>query len=149
MKRRLIAVVVLGVLLVGAGYVLYVTNGTPVVAAITADEAADTSRPFVIKLHAQWCPKCMVTKDVWADVERAYAGRVNLLVLDFTDDARTEASRVEAQRLGLETVFDDYDGVTGAVLVVDGRTREVTADISVSRDFEEYRVAIDAALGRS
>lgn len=148
MKRLLIAVFALGILLAGAGYVLYVTNGTPVVAAITADEAADASRPFVIKLHAQWCPKCMVTKDVWADVERAYAGRVNLLVLDFTDDTRTEASRAEAGRLGLGTLFDDYDGVTGVVLVVDGRTREVTADIGGSRDFEEYRAAIDTALAR-
>ncbi len=148
MKKLLVVVIALGVLLAGVGYVLYVTNGTPVVAAVTDDEAADASRPFVIKLHAQWCPKCMVTKDVWADVERAYAGRVNLLVLDFTDDARTEVSRAEAQRLGLEAVFDDYDGVTGAVLVLDGRTREVTADISGSRDFEEYRVAIDAALTR-
>jgi len=147
MKRSSLAVLAAVALLVGVIGVLYLyaTNTTPVVPAITASEATDPSRPFVVKLHAQWCPKCMVTRDVWADVERAYAGRVNLLVLDFTDDDRTMASRVEAQRLGLGSIFDEYEGVTGAVLVIDGPTREVDADIS-SRDFDDYRDAIDAVL---
>src|SRR5690606_19657666 len=104
--------------------------------------------PFVVKLHAQWCVKCLATKDVWAEVERAYAERANLLVLDFTDEARLRASRAEARRLGLEDLLDDYEGVSGAVLVLDGRTREILADIDGSRNFEDYRAAIDAALDR-
>lgn len=145
MTRLLTVALAVGVLLVGTASILYLTNTTPVVPAITASEASDASRPFVVKLHAQWCPKCMVTKDVWADVERAYAGRVNLLVLDFTDEERTTSSRAAAQRVGLGTLFDEYEGITGAVLVIDGRTGQVAADIS-SRDFDEYRSAIDAAL---
>lgn len=69
-------------------------------------------------------------------------------MLDFTDEARIQASRAEARRLGLEDLLDDYEGVSGAVLILDGRTREVLADIDGSRNFEDYRVAIDAALDR-
>ncbi len=70
---------------------------------------------------------------------------MNLLVWDFTD-AQTEAvSRQAAERVGLGRVFEET-GSTGIVLVVDGRTREVTATIAGSRDFAEYRAAIDAAL---
>jgi thiol-disulfide isomerase/thioredoxin len=129
-----------------AGF-LYATNPPPVVARI-ADDANGSGKPYVVKLHAQWCPKCMLTKDVWSQIEGAYADRVNLLVLDFTDQANTDASRAEARRLGLEHFFDEFSGATGIVVVLDGRTREVTAEIGGSRDFSEYRAAIDAALNR-
>ena len=101
---------------------------------------------MAVKLHAQWCAVCMVTKDVWSQIEETYAGRVNLVVLDFTTQATTDASRTEATRLGLNKVFDEYEGVTGTILVVDGRTKGVTADIGGNRDFAEYRAEIDAML---
>jgi hypothetical protein len=90
-----------------------------------------------------------VTKGVWSQIEETYSGRANLVVLDFTTDADTAASRAEAARLGLGTFFDEYAGATGTVVVLDGRTREVTASIGGSRDFAEYRAAIDAALDRA
>jgi thiol-disulfide isomerase/thioredoxin len=127
-----------------AGF-LYVTNPPPVVARI-ADDANGSGKPYVVKLHAQWCPKCMVTKDIWPQIEGAYADRVNLLVFDFTNQANTDASQAEARRLGLENFFDEFAGATGIVVVLDGRTKEVTAEIGGSRDFSEYRAAIDAAL---
>jgi hypothetical protein len=58
----------------------------------------------------------------------------------------TDASRAEARRLGLEPFFDEYAGATGIIVVLDGATRAVTASIKGSRDFAEYRAAIDAAL---
>jgi hypothetical protein len=67
-------------------------------------------------------------------------------VLDFTTDANVEASRAEATRLGLTKFFDEYGGATGSIVVLDGRTKEVTASINGSRDFADYRIAIDAAL---
>jgi len=61
-------------------------------------------------------------------------------------DANTEASRAEAARLGLTKMFDEYGGATGMIVVVDGRTKEVTSAIKGSRDVREYHAAIDAAL---
>jgi len=48
--------------------------------------------------------------------------------------------------LGLERVFDENAGWTGTILVVDGRTREVTTSLHGDRDFAPYRAAIDATL---
>jgi thiol-disulfide isomerase/thioredoxin len=148
-KRAFLAVSSLAVLLVAVVSVMYVTNKAPVVPAISAAEATTPGKPYVVKLHAQWCVYCRMTKGVWSQIEDAYSGRVSLVVLDFTTDANTEASRTEAKRLGLEQFFEEYGGWTGTVVVLDGRTKEVTASINGSRDFAEYRAAIDAALDRA
>jgi thiol-disulfide isomerase/thioredoxin len=149
MKKALLVVTSLCAVLIVLGAGLYVSNSAPAVPAISAEEAATTGKPYVVKLHAQWCPACMVTKGVWSQIEKTYAGRANLVVLDFTNQATTDASKAEATRLGLGRLFDEYAGATGTVVVLDGRTREVTASINGSRDFGEYRAAIDAALDRA
>lgn len=145
-KKALLGLISLAAVLTAAGYVMYATNTAPTVPAISAAEAADTDKPYVVKLHAQWCPKCMMTKDVWSQIEDAYSERVNLVVLDFTNQENTDASKAEAARLGLDQFFDEYGGWTGTIVVLDGRTKEVTASINGSRDFAEYRAAIDAIL---
>jgi hypothetical protein len=137
-------------LIVAVLALLYSGNAAPVTAPVAASDLADPARPYVIKLHAQWCPVCMVTKGVWGEIEKAYAGRVNLVVFDFTSEASTTASREEAERLGLKPFFDEHEGASGVVVVLSGR-KDVLASIKGSRDFGEYRGAIDAALaaGRS
>lgn len=144
-KRIAVITIAVCTALVAAGYVMYRGNTAPVSPPITAAEASNPSKPFVVKLHAQWCPVCMITTSMWTQIQDEYSGRVNFLVLDFTDDRTTEASRVAAERVGLDRVFEET-GSTGVVLVVDGRTKEVMAMIAGSRDFAEYRAAIDAAL---
>jgi hypothetical protein len=88
----------------------------------------------------------MATKGVWSQIQEAYGSRVHLLVLDVTNQETTNASRAEARRLGLEQFFDEYSGGTGTVVVLDRRTKDVLSSISGSRDFADYRVAIEAAL---
>jgi thiol-disulfide isomerase/thioredoxin len=134
--------------LAAGGYVMYLANAAPVVPPISAADAANPGKPFVVKLHAQWCAVCMITTSVWEQIQDEYADRVNLLILDFTDDQTTDASRVAAERVGLGRVFEET-GSTGVVLVVDGRTKEVMESIAGSRDYADYKVAIDAALKES
>jgi hypothetical protein len=122
-KKALVIAASLGALLVASGYVLYVMNPAPTVPAISADQAASSGKPYVVKIHAQWCAVCMVTKGVWSQIEDTYSSRVNLLVLDVTNQAMTDASRTEAKRLGLEQFFDEYAGGTGTIVVLDGRYR--------------------------
>jgi len=145
-KKILVVTVSLVACLVAVAVVLYIRNPPPVVPPVSAADAATVGRPFVIKLHAQWCPVCMTTKGVWTDIEAAYASRVNLVVFDFTNEATSRASRAEAQRIGLTSVYEDNEGWTGTVLIVDGRTKTVTQSIHGSRDFAEYRTAIDDVL---
>ena len=145
-KKILLAVALLAVVLVAVASVMYVRNATPTVPTISPVEAANPSRPYVVKLHAQWCPVCMLTKTVWSQIDTTYSGRVNLVVFDFTNQTTTDASRAEARRLGLAEFFENT-GSTGMIAVLDGSSRKVLATINGSRDFTEYRAAIDAALG--
>jgi hypothetical protein len=141
---RILAFVVVG--LAASIAVALVTNPAPRVPFISADDGTGSGRPFVVKLHARWCPVCMVTKDAWADVSLRYAGRVRLVVFDFTTDRTTDASRVEARRLGLDAVFSDYEGATGTVLVLDGTSKEIKHSLHGNLAAEEYRRAIEETL---
>jgi thiol-disulfide isomerase/thioredoxin len=139
-------------LLVALGIVafsLYLTNATPKVAAISTADAAATDQPWVVKLHAQWCPVCMLTKGVWSRIEATYKGHVRLVVFDFTNEETTAASRREAERLGLTEFFDESGFATGPIVVLDGSTKEIVAWINGSRDFAEYSAAIDAVLANA
>ena len=145
-RKLLLAALSMTVALVGTVAILYLLNAPPAMPTLSAADAAASSKPYVVKLHAQWCPYCLLTKDEWSQIEQTYAGRVHLVVLDFTSEAATERSRAEAQRLNLGPFFDEYAGATGIVVVLDGRTLEVKAEIGGNRPFEDYRAAIDAAL---
>jgi thiol-disulfide isomerase/thioredoxin len=142
-RKLVFGLISLAAILAVTGFALYQTNGAPAVRPLSTADVMSV-KPFVIKMHAKWCPKCMMQKGVWSDVEQAYAGRVHLLVMDFTDDDTTRATEQEARRLGLGSFFDEYAGATGFVVVLNPR-REVTAEVG-GRDFETYRAAIDAAL---
>ncbi len=133
------------VLIAAAGF-LYARNTTPVVPQLATSEAVAAGSPWVVKLHAQWCPVCMLTKGMWSEIEQTYAGRVRFAVFDFTNEVTTAASRAEAERLGLGTVLDEAGVATGTILVLDGRSKSITAWINGGRDFADYRAAIDSAL---
>lgn len=146
MRRAITVAVVLVAALAATGAVLYSRNATPVVPTLAPVDAATPGAPWVVKLHAQWCPVCMLTKGMWSEIEQNYGGRVRLAVFDFTDEATTAATRAEAQRLGLGAVLEEAGFATGPILVLDGGTKEIVAWINGSRNFAEYRAAIDTAL---
>jgi hypothetical protein len=138
------AFVVVG-LAIGAAGLLILMNPAPDVPPASAGGAAN-ALPYVVKLHARWCPVCIVTKSAWADIESAYKGRVRFVVFDFTSHATTEESRARARQLGLEQVFDEYVGETGTVLVIDGASREVKHSLHGIKEQAEYNAAIDTTL---
>jgi hypothetical protein len=70
-------------------------------------------------------------------------------VFDGTDEATTAATRAEAQRLGLGAFLEEAGFATGTIIVLDGRSKETLAWINGSRDFADYRAAIDSALATS
>jgi hypothetical protein len=146
MWRKVIALIAVVTAATAVFYSLYITNSTPTVPVISTADAVTTDRPWVVKLHAQWCPVCMLTKGVWSSIEQTYARRVRLVVFDFTNEETTAASRSEAERLGLTEFFDEAGFATGPIVVLDSSTKEVVAWINGSRDFAEYSAAIDAAL---
>jgi len=149
LRRILFTGVAVIAALAGLGTFLYARNTTPTVPPIATADATATGAPWVLKLHAQWCPICMLTKGMWSEVEETYAGRVRLAVFDFTDEATTAASRAEAERLGLAAVFDEVGFTTGPIVVLDGESKDILTWINGSREFADYEAAIDAALARA
>jgi thiol-disulfide isomerase/thioredoxin len=149
MRKSLWVTLATVVALIAAAAFLYTRNTTPVVPRLATSEAVAAGSPWVVKLHAQWCPVCMLTKDMWSQIEQTYAGRVRLAVFDFTNEKTTAASRAEAERLGLGVVYDEAAYATGSVLVLDGRGQGIVAWLNGSRDFADYRAAIDSALAAS
>jgi len=146
MRKTLWVTLATAVALIAAAGFLYSRNTTPVVAQLATSDGLAAGSPWVVKLHAQWCPVCMLTKGMWSQIEQTYAGRVRLAVFDFTNEKTTAASRAEAERLGLSVVYDEAAFATGSVLVLDGRGQGIVAWINGSRDFADYRAAIDSAL---
>jgi thiol-disulfide isomerase/thioredoxin len=147
LKKLFVVAVSLVLGLVAVVAVLWVWNAPPVVPAISQAEAQHPSKPYIVKMHAQWCSICLSTKDVWSQIAETYATRANLVVFDFTSDRTTNVSRIEAKRLGLDQFFADNEGWSGAVVVLDARTKAELAAISGSVSFDDYRGAIDKALG--
>ena len=146
MPKAIRATFAIAVALIAAALFLYSRNTTPVVPRLATSEAVAMGSPWVVKLHAQWCPVCMLTKGVWSEIEQTYAGRVRLAVFDVTNDETSAASRAEAERLGLGYVFEEASFATGSILVLDGSSKKIVAWINGSRDFAEYRAAVDSAL---
>lgn len=135
------------IVLIGiSGMAMFVLNPAPKVPTIAPEDSSVAKRPYVVKIHARWCPVCMLTKGSWTKLQTQYIDRVNLVVFDITNKETTEASRSEAKRLGLEAFFDEHHGDVGTVYVLDGDTKEVKSSVSGIRNLAEYVVAIDSSL---
>jgi thiol-disulfide isomerase/thioredoxin len=144
--RRLLAVslsIVVGVVMVSGGLLIW--NRAPAVAPVSSGDLT-MARPVVVKIHARWCPVCMTTKSAWDEIQSAYQNDVHFVVFDVTSDATKATSRLDAERLGLNSIFDEYQDATGTVLVLDATTRTVSHDLYGHRAAVDYRTAIDAAL---
>ena len=90
-KKGLLAISSLVAGLLAFGLIMYILNPAPTVPAIAAAEAANPAKPYVVKLHAQWCPVCMVTKGMWSQIEGLgyVRGCESCRFCDFTDPERT------------------------------------------------------------
>jgi thiol-disulfide isomerase/thioredoxin len=132
--------------LVAVAGILYLANSPPAVPPVPVSEAAAPSKPYVVKLHARWCPVCMQTKDEWEQIAKAYGGRANLFVFDSTNETTIAKSQKQAAALGLDGILGDYHGASGMVLVINSRTRQVEASVGGNHPFSSYQTAIDAAL---
>jgi len=102
-KKTLLGVTFLAVALVAVASVMYVGNATPTVPAVSRADAANPNRPYVVKLHAQWCPICMLFFDDNAGV----TGTIAVL------DGRTRAETASIH--GIKG-FDEYQAAIEASL---------------------------------
>jgi thiol-disulfide isomerase/thioredoxin len=115
--------------------------------AVRAEDAAELSeaKPFVVKIHADWCGTCRMLEPTWLKIQSELGDRAHLVKFDVSDRAAAEQSQAEAERLGLSEFYRKYRASTGTIGVLDGRTFEPVAILRGERDLSKYREAVEKA----
>ncbi len=90
--------------------------------------------PLVVNLWASWCVPCRTELPLYAAFAKKYAGRVDVLGIDF-QETRVEAARQLARRSGVTyPLLTDPDGVMRAI----GLPKVMLVDADGTIAHEEY-----------
>jgi len=117
----------------------------------TAKDAPErcSTKPYVVKIHADWCGSCKALESVWKRIETDLGDRAIAVTLDVSDRVAYTESLAVAERLGISDFFQEYRSRTGTIAVLACHTREPVAIMYGERDLEKYRAAIARASGAS
>ena len=110
-------------------------------------DASDAARPFLVKVHADWCGTCTALNPTWDELETKLGDGARLVILDVTDRQTLQAAQTEAQRLGIDGFFDEYKARTGTIAVLRGDSRAKVEVMKGVTDVARYETAV--ALARS
>ena len=99
----------------------------------------------MVKIHADWCGTCRKLNPTWARLREIHGDAVRFVVLDVTDRDSIARSLLDADRLGIRPIFNQYRSRTGTIAVVDGRTLEAVEVLKGQTDPERYAAAIARA----
>ncbi len=105
----------------------------------------DAAKPFLVKIHADWCGTCTRMNPTFEALEKRVGDQVRIVVLDVTDKDSVQIATAEADRLGLRSFFDQYKSRTGTVGVLRGDTRETVEILKGVTDESRYEAALEKA----
>jgi thiol-disulfide isomerase/thioredoxin len=111
--------------------------------------ADDASKPFVVKIHADWCGTCRRLEATLEALRERTGDDVRIVVLDVTDRESLALATAEADRLRIRAFFDAYKSKTGTVGILDGVTREPVSVLKGETDVAKYEAALATAEGRA
>jgi thiol-disulfide isomerase/thioredoxin len=134
----------LGLVVAGLFALASAASGTPADAP-QVSPADDPSRPFVVKIHADWCGTCVSLDPTIEALQESQGTRARIVVLDVTDRETLARASTEADRLRLRAFFDQYKAKTGTVGVLHGATREPVSVFKGELDAAKYEAAIARA----
>jgi thiol-disulfide isomerase/thioredoxin len=129
-----------------AGLCLAGASAQAGVSRVSAEE--DASRPFVVKIHADWCGTCTRLEPTLDALEKEVGDGARIVVLDVTDKQTLAGATAEADRLGIREFFETYKSKTGTVGVLDGASREPVRVMKGELDVAEYQRALAKAAAR-
>lgn len=72
-------------------------------------------RPKLVVIRAGWCPICRQVEPSVMSAYEAYRGKVDLVVLDVSDDAKVSQALAEATDQGCRSFFEKYGARTPTV----------------------------------
>lgn len=105
-----------------------------------------SSRPTIVKIHADWCGSCRATAAVWERIENEFGDEAQIVRFDVTDRIGHDAAKAEAAALGLDDFFQEYRRRTGVIAFLASGADSPTTILAGERDFEKYRAALDTTL---
>jgi len=114
-------------------------------AAAAVSAAEDASRPFIVKIHADWCGTCNMLNGTFEALDEKFGDRVRIVILDVTDREALERSVAEVERLGIGPFFDRFKRWTGTVGVLDGADRSIVSVIQGDLRTSVYEEAVAKA----
>ena len=109
----------------------------------------DASKPFVVKIHADWCGTCQRLDSTFEALRKRTGDDARIVVLDVTDRESLVRATAEADRLRIRAFFDAYKSKTGTVGILDGVTREPVSVLKGETDVAKYEAALATAQGRA
>ena len=123
-----------------------------VLLAATALPAAATPEGpglIAVKVHADWCGSCKQMGTAFEDLRNKFDGKpVLFVVLDRTNVTTTHQSALLASALSIGSVYEANPG-TGLILLLDGKTREVTEKLGSTLTFKQMSASLEQALVRN
>jgi thiol-disulfide isomerase/thioredoxin len=103
-------------------------------------------RPKLIVIRADWCPFCRTAQPAIDAAYAKYKGRVDLVVLDVTDDQTAAVAERVADEEGVAAFFEQYRGrtPTAGVFLAPGEGRRVHGNMEDPETIsEELRFAVN------
>ena len=88
-------------------------------------------------MYADWCGACQAIKPKMEAAKQEFTDKPVLFVkMDMTNDFSAHQSKLLASRLDLLEIFNQNEGKTGFVLLVDANTSEIIGKITTDDDVQ-------------
>lgn len=112
-----------------------------------ADPALAAQEVYVLKFHADWCPKCKSLNPVYNAAVKEFGEKpVGFVKLDVTDKKTTEQAEESMEKLGLSDIWDKNKGRNGFIMIVDAESKKSVKVLKTGTTKKQAIEAINDAI---
>ncbi len=103
-------------------------------------------QPFLVQIHADWCPTCRYIDPTLQKLKKTYQGKVRFVTLNVTNRKTMEQAKINAGKVGLGSWFEANRSKTGLVTII--MNGEVIKNYVAVLDETEYTTVLDPLINR-
>jgi thiol-disulfide isomerase/thioredoxin len=113
-----------------------------------ADNHSEASVKVIgVKMDAEWCGKCRVMNPKLDAIMPSFMNQPVLFVkFNMTTDFTTQQAGLLAKRMGLEILFEEHQGKTGYMVLLDAASGEILQILNSDLSEDALTEAISAYL---
>jgi thiol-disulfide isomerase/thioredoxin len=105
-------------------------------------------RPTVAVIRADWCSACQKLEPTMMQLMSQYKDSIDFVVLDVSDDEKSQKAATDARKLGLAKFFAANKKKTSTVVVL-SPSRKILFQTMQNFDREVYVKAFDEAIAQA